>query len=339
MPYPVLRPFTLSLSLLFTIACNQTTPEDPSRDASGPKDMSGNATDFSVLPDTLGTRCDDDAECEDDDQCNGVWKCIEGNCEPVAPPVVCAAQDACHLPGVCAPATGICTNPVNDCDDGDACTMDDCDVSSGCVQTPKSCDDDDPETVDSCDPSTGVCEHVQQYVDNGDGTITDAATKLIWQRTPNESGFELCDMMMDYKECPDFRRRAANHCETNADGLPGVGWRLPTIGELRSLIYGCPSTAWNPVTQVGGACGVTDDCLNYWGCATDCGGCTYREGPGEEGYYLHPLFALSGHGWFWSSSASELYIDRGWSVAFYSALLNNNYIFTSFGVRCVREAP
>src|SRR5262245_44297140 len=42
------------------------------------------------------------------------------------------------------------------CDDGDACTVDSCDASSGtCVHAPRVCDDQNSCTSDSCDPATG----------------------------------------------------------------------------------------------------------------------------------------------------------------------------------------
>ena len=183
-----------------------------------------------------------------------------------------------------------------------------------------------------------TCEPLA-LVDNGDGTITDPNTHLIWQKTPNAAGFQACENMMDYSQCPAEQMHAANHCLNNDDGLPGEGWRLPTISELRSIVKDCENLYFNPVTNVGGACGVTDQCLNYWMCSMACDDCTYKAGPGEDEHYIDPIFDISGHGWFWSSSPSVLYIDRGWSIAFYSGLINNNYIFTHFGVRCVRETP
>lgn len=263
----------------------------------------------------VGPTCDNFTACDDGDMCNGISTCVEGRCQQTTAPVTCAAQDACHLVGTCDPQTGECSNPSKDCDDGDA------------------------ETADLCELPSGNCLNVIPFVDNGDGTVSDITTNLVWQQTPNSDGMPVCDAMMDYSQCPAEDKLAAAHCESNADGLPGTGWRLPTISELRSLVKGCEASYWNPVTKTGGACQVTDDCLNYWACQANCGGCDYRTGPGEDGYFIDPIFATSGHGWFWASSPSVMYIDRGWSIAFYNGLLNNNYIFSKFGVRCVREGP
>ncbi len=59
------------------------------------------------------------------------------------------------------------------------------------------------------------------YVDNGDGTITDNSTGLMWQKNTSENE-------MTWKE-------ALAYCE----GLELGGhtdWRLPTIKELRSIV-------------------------------------------------------------------------------------------------------
>jgi hypothetical protein len=131
-----------------------------------------------------GSPCDDGDLCTQTDTCQG-GTCVGGN------PVVCAAQDQCHLPGVCNPATGQCSNPEkpNDtpCDDGNPCTQTDtcqngactgtnpladgtpcsdgivCNGSEACqggacVRTPLNCDDANACTTDSCS-EPGGCGH------------------------------------------------------------------------------------------------------------------------------------------------------------------------------------
>ncbi len=70
------------------------------------------------------------------------------------------------------------------------------------------------------------------YTDNSNGTITDTATGLTWQK--DDLGFTAS--WID----------ALNYCHSNTPGLPGSGWRLPNLHELFSLTdYGKASTAIN----------------------------------------------------------------------------------------------
>lgn len=68
------------------------------------------------------------------------WRCLD------AKPVVCAASDACHLPGTCDPASGLCSDPEAPdgtpcqvtCASGDTCR------SGVCTPAPAGCDDTPP---------------------------------------------------------------------------------------------------------------------------------------------------------------------------------------------------
>jgi len=62
----------------------------------------------------------------------------------------------------------------------------------------------------------------RSYTDNGDGTITDNSTGLVWQ-----------------KQDDAVTRTWANaltFCNTNAAGLSGSGWRMPNAYELYSIL-------------------------------------------------------------------------------------------------------
>jgi hypothetical protein len=116
---------------------------------------------------------------------------------------------------------------------------------------------------------------------------------------------------------------------------PG-SWHLPTISELRSLIRGCPETA------TGGACGVTDGCLNSTSCwsAATCGplSCPNLSGPGAGGSYLPP--GLSAIGWtWWSSSPWDGGATYAWAVWFSQGGLNGTAKWGTRSVRCVRPGP
>ncbi len=70
------------------------------------------------------------------------------------------------------------------------------------------------------------------YTDNGDGTITDNVTGLIWQKEDDAT--------------TRTRSDANTYCSSNTAGLPGTGWRLPTRMELVSIVsHGTYSPAIN----------------------------------------------------------------------------------------------
>ena len=124
-----------------------------------------------------GAACDDEDRCTLEDSCFG-GLCFGGN------PVVCAAQDQCHVAGVCDPATGVCSNPAKAdgtaCDDGSLCTVTDTCTAGACVGTNAvvCVAQDQCHAVGTCDPATGLCSDPLKTdgsaCDDGDGcTQTD----------------------------------------------------------------------------------------------------------------------------------------------------------------------
>jgi hypothetical protein len=84
-----------------------------------------------------------------------------------------------------------------------------------------------PMPNDSVDVAGGA-PNPASYTDNGDGTVTDNVTGLIWQQTPSATTYVWAD--------------AVEHCPTIA--LAGQrDWRLPELIELQSLLDYGPSTA------------------------------------------------------------------------------------------------
>ncbi|MDA3896335.1 MAG: DUF1566 domain-containing protein [Desulfobacteraceae bacterium] len=72
--------------------------------------------------------------------------------------------------------------------------------------------------------------HLSSYTDNGDGTVTDNITGLMWQQSPdtNEDGDIKADDKLTYDDAV---------ARVNTFGLCGYNdWRLPTIKELYSLV-------------------------------------------------------------------------------------------------------
>ena len=68
---------------------------------------------------------------------------------------------------------------------------------------------------------------VNQYTDNGDGTVTDNRTGLMWVRDGKSAG---CNngKIMTWKDAMKFCKEL--------DFAEYKGWRLPTIEELQSIV-------------------------------------------------------------------------------------------------------
>lgn len=150
---------------------------------------------------------------------------------------------------------------------------------------------------------------------NAGDTWTDPASSLTWQVNPTGGEMKWS--------------KAKAHCS----GLSpdGGGWRLPTIGELRSLIRRCSKT------EASGSCNVEEgDCLAL-SCRDDkCEGCSFWNT--QEGcYWPHAIDELEGEcGFYWSSSPVEGDDDDAWSVAFGDGGVYDYEFYFELLVRCVR---
>ena len=72
--------------------------------------------------------------------------------------------------------------------------------------------------------------HQSSYTDNGDGTVTDNVTGLMWQQSPDTDG----DGDIDAADKLTYDEAVAGASTLNLGGYSD--WRLPTIKELYSLI-------------------------------------------------------------------------------------------------------
>jgi hypothetical protein len=79
---------------------------------------------------------------------------------------------------------------------------------------------------------TNGAPNLQSFTDNGDRTVTDSLTGLMWQRDPGPMGLDWT--------------AAVNYCPTSTVG-GHTDWRLPTIIELASLIDSSYDTYAAPV--------------------------------------------------------------------------------------------
>ena len=159
----------------------------------------------------------------------------------------------------------------------------------------------------------------------GDGTWTFPKSGLTWQVTPTGGAMNWSN--------------ARKHCAGLS--LDGVGWRLPTIGELRTLLRGCPGSA------TGGACKVSDSCLasSCWD-KGGCGSCSKKNGPADGCYWPDEMQGPCD--WYWSSSPVEDGDGFAWYVSFYYGyfyyvavdyVYRHGGAYSAIRVRCVRDAP
>jgi hypothetical protein len=106
-------------------------------------------------------------------------------------------------------------------------------------------------TGDDGDHQKGVASPSPRFTNNGDGTVTDNLTGLMWARNANDNGAMNWGVAIDY----------ANKLSlgTSCGGLH-TDWRLPNIKELQSLIdfsnYAPALPTGHPFTYVQGS--------SYW---------------------------------------------------------------------------
>lgn len=99
-------------------------------------------------------------------------------------------------------------------------------------------------TGDDGDLKKGYPKSGVRFVDNGDGTITDNATGLMWVKDPS-----YCHGVFGESDNPE--QMLWNYAIDECLALNYAGhndWRLPNIKELLSIVdYGRPSPSINPV--------------------------------------------------------------------------------------------
>jgi len=114
-----------------------------------------------------------------------------------------------------------------------------------------------------------------------------------------------------------------------------VGWRLPSISELRSLVSRCSNT------EKSGSCGVTDKCqsINCWNEA--CEGCWPVIG---DTYLIEEIEKIIKPYWYyydieqyWSSSEVKENMDLKWVIHYYYAEIVSENLNWENNVICVRE--
>lgn len=102
-----------------------------------------------------------------------------------------------------------------------------------------------------CNDASSSTSPTSRFTDNGDGTVTDRQTELVWQRCP--VGFQLddgstADLVDDV--CMQVDEDQVNWqdalLDAEAEPSGGTTWRVPNVKELLSIVERkCVLPAWN----------------------------------------------------------------------------------------------
>src|SRR6185369_10799394 len=140
------------------------------------------------------------------------------------------------------------------------------------------------------------------YVDNGDGTITDLNTGLMWEKKTDDSSIHDKDKIYTFTEAV-----TVHVAGVNAEPLGGfTDWRVPNVKELQSLIN----------YQTYGAA-VSVAFLNA--CAFNCTDCSCTVGS-----------------FYWSSTSQASMPTWGWGVDFDQGPTSRTVKTNKYYVRAVR---
>jgi len=150
------------------------------------------------------------------------------------------------------------------------------------------------------------------YTDNGDGTITDNVTGLMWEKLSDDGSIH--DFDNTYTWYAAFNDKIA---ALNAANFAGHNdWRLPNRRELESLVHAGRVAGLNPAVDP-----AFDQCTQDCQATTTTCSCT------QFGYY-------------WSSTTSQDIQTLAWAVNFESSDVNaydkGTEASVEYGVRAVR---
>jgi cysteine-rich repeat protein len=205
-----------------------------------------------------GSACSDGNACTQSDSCR-VGDCVGSD------PVFCSASDECHEPGVCDPASGVCSNPEkadgSACSDGNSCTQIDSCQSGVCQGASEvTClAMDECHAPGVCDPGTGTCSHPPSpdgtaCSDSNACTRTDSCVGGVCQGT-NPVVCTAADQCHSAGVCDPARGTCSN--PPKADGTACSDGNLCTQTDV--CLAGSCSGA-NPVVCAPQSCGAAATC-------------------------------------------------------------------------------
>ena len=183
------------------------------------------------------------------------------------------------------------------CDDGNACTIDDCDAAGQCIHPPADCNDSNVCTADSCDAATG-CEYAPLEGEICNVDDTDACTGPTGVCDANGAceATPVSGCCNTTSECDDVDENhctieecVANECQTTADVVcdsdachvsvcsPATGECTPpqeiVCEEAECQVSQCDPQSGCYLVPIEGCCLSDAECDDGNNCTTDtCGG-------------------------------------------------------------------
>jgi hypothetical protein len=285
--------------------------------------------DYQCFDPCFGSECGSDGFGGSCGSCSDGWKCLDDNqCHDPCSGKECGLDGFggscgnCECGGVCE--AGQCFDKI--CD-GVECGSDGCGGSCGecvegsacnageCVCVPI-CDGKECG-ADGCVGKCGDCEAGASCLGGACWSIiwADSTSGLVWQNGSSEE--------MPWAE-------AVLYCESSSM-VGEQDWRLPNVGELRSLIRGCQPTTLK------GNCNIAESNCLAWSCRSNsCDGCNLSGGPAGDGCYW-PEEISSPCGSYWSSSTVDDIPGSIWDVSFSQGAVGATNAVATRMVRCVRN--
>jgi hypothetical protein len=197
---------------------------------------------------TAAQPCTTSAQCDDGNACNGAETC-NVVCQ-AGQPITCSDGVACTIDS-CNPQTGACIYTPNNaiCDDGFACNgLEACNAQTGCTQgTSINCNDGIACTYDQCTEPGGTCAHYTQDFVCDDGkfcTGTEVCTLNGCQTGAapvcNDSvacTSDICDPFLD--ACKGVPNNALCPCGQTCNAQQGGCGNFCQAATCQGKIYGC----------------------------------------------------------------------------------------------------